>query len=269
MNQAEVLETADSSQEDNLEETQDPRQDREDPRQGTPPDEDREDPREDPRKDTTRQGTPEGETPEEGTRTKAHKRKTADGKPVYASGILPISFVNGRCVFLVGEDIRGGYSDFGGKAERFDASSEECASREFFEETLGLTVSAKEIQNRLATNAVQVEGLTANSFKYIMFLTEIPFEKSLQRYMHRCIAFLKSRGLHRLHVEKKGVKWMTLDELMACDKRKVFENTLMQNREVIDRVGRSTPSEFKEMCRKKNIFAHTSAHHGEERHPTR
>jgi 8-oxo-dGTP pyrophosphatase MutT (NUDIX family) len=266
MNQAEVLETTDSSQEDNLEETQEVRQD---PRQGTPPDEDREDPREDPRKDTTRQGTPEGETPEEGTRTKAHKRKTADGKPVYASGILPISFVNGRCVFLVGEDIRGGYSDFGGKAERFDASSEECASREFFEETLGLTVSAKEIQNRLATNAVQVEGLTANSFKYIMFLTEIPFEKSLQRYMHRCIAFLKSRGLHRLHVEKKGVRWMTLDELMACDKRKVFENTLMQNREVIETVGRSTPSEFKEMCRKKNIFAHTSAHHGEERHPTR
>lgn len=256
MNQAEVLDMEESSQEDNPEETQEVREDRQDPRQDR---QDREDPRQDrqdPREDTT--------PPEEGTRTKVHKRKTADGKPVYASGILPISFVNGRCVFLVGEDIRGGYSDFGGKAERFDASSEECASREFFEETLGLTVSAKEIQNRLATNAVQVEGLTANSFKYIMFLTEIPFEKSLQRYMHRCIAFLKSRGLHRLHVEKKGVRWMTLDELMACDKRKVFENTLMQNREVIETVGRSTPSEFKEMCRKKNIFAHTSAHHGEK-----
>jgi 8-oxo-dGTP pyrophosphatase MutT (NUDIX family) len=211
----------------------------------------------------------EEEEPDPTPRITVKKRK-ADGKPaVYASGILPISFVNDKCVFLVGEDIRGGYSDFGGKAERFDASSEECASREFFEETLGLTLSAKEIQNRLSTNAVQVEGLTANSFKYIMFLTEIPFEKSLQRYMHRCIAFLKSRGLHRLHVEKKSVKWMTLDELMTCEKRKVFENTLMQNREVIETVGRSTPSEFKQLCREKNIFATTKTPHGEERHPAR
>jgi 8-oxo-dGTP pyrophosphatase MutT (NUDIX family) len=181
------------------------------------------------------------------------KHHPPPGKPVYASGILPIAFVGEQCVFLLGEDVRNGFSDFGGKAERFDTSSEECASREFFEETLGLTVSSKEIQNRLTTNAVQVEGLTANSFKYIMFLTEIPFDKSLPRYMQRAIAFLKSRGLHRLHVEKKSVQWMTIDELMACDKRKVFENTLLQNRDIIERIGRSTPAEFKRICREKNV----------------
>jgi 8-oxo-dGTP pyrophosphatase MutT (NUDIX family) len=188
-------------------------------------------------------------------------------KPVYASGILPISFVNDRCVFLLGEDIRNGYSDFGGKAERFDTSSEECASREFFEETLGLTVSSKEIQNRLTNNAVQVEGLTANNFKYIMFITEIPFDKSLQRYMNRVISFLKSRGLHKLHVEKKSVKWMTLDEMMACDKRKVFENTLMQNKDIIERIGRSTPHEFKQVCREKNLLGHCTHHHAKGCHP--
>ena len=183
--------------------------------------------------------------------------ESVDDKPKvkkrpYASGVLPISFVNGKCVFLLGEDLKSGFSDLGGKAERYDTSSAECAAREFYEETLGQSIGNKQMLQRLQSRAILLEGRTANQYKYIMFVTEIPFDASLSKYFKRAIAFLKSRGLAKMHVEKKTLRWFTLQEMLEAPKRKVFENTLLQNMETITEIGQCTPSSWNEMCRRVN-----------------
>ena len=60
----------------------------------------------------------------------------------YSAGILPYAVDNGKIFYLLGKDWRDyGWSDFGGKCEMTDASTEHTACREFYEETMGSVYS--------------------------------------------------------------------------------------------------------------------------------
>lgn len=170
----------------------------------------------------------------------------------YAAGILPIAFHNNKVFFLLGDDIRGtGYADFGGKAEkRHDRGiSLVTASREFYEETLGLSIGYNEIRARLEpSTSIMVEGKTQNGNMYHMFITEIPWDPYLPRNVKRSIQYLRSRGVGRIHVEKKSVQWVTLEELIKMNKRSVFESTLLQNSRIIYKIGRCPPNKWAELC---------------------
>lgn len=170
----------------------------------------------------------------------------------YAAGILPIAFHNGKVYFLIGDDIRGtGYADFGGKAERkVDRSiSLVTASREFYEETLGLSIGYNEIRARLEpTTSILVEGRTQNGNVYHMFITEVPWDPYLPRNVKRSTNYLRSRGVGRIHVEKKSVQWVTLEGLIKIHKRAVFESTLLQNHRIIYQIGRCSPEKWSELC---------------------
>jgi hypothetical protein len=170
----------------------------------------------------------------------------------YAAGILPIAFHEGKVYFLIGDDIRGtGYADFGGKAERkVDRSiSLVTASREFYEETLGLSIGYNEIRARLEpTTSILVEGRTQNGNVYHMFITEVPWDPHLPRNVKRSTNYLRSRGVGRIHVEKKSVQWVTLEELIKIHKRAVFESTLLQNSRIIYQIGRCPPEKWAELC---------------------
>jgi hypothetical protein len=182
----------------------------------------------------------------------------------YSAGVLPIAWIDDQVMFLVGEDIRGSddpknpiaVSDFGGKCERSDRACHEfTAAREFEEETLRMSITAKQMLARLQTSSIELRGSTQNGHPYYMYICSIPFDYSLPKYMRKAIGFLYSKGISRLYVEKRNVLWLTLDQLLRVGKRSVFEQTLLQNEDMIRRIGSCTPSEWEDLVRehKKNI----------------
>jgi hypothetical protein len=180
-----------------------------------------------------------------------------DQRPVkYSAGVLPIAWIGDQVLFLVGEDIRGSddpnnpiaVSDFGGKCERSDRSCHEfTAAREFEEETLRMSITAKQMLARLQSSSIELHGSTQNGHPYYMYVCSIPFDYSLPKYMKKAIGFLHSKGISRMFVEKRHVLWLTLQQLLAVGKRSVFENTLQQNEDIIRKIGSCTPAEWEDL----------------------
>ena len=168
----------------------------------------------------------------------------------YAAGILPITWMHGTALFLLGRDIRDGtYSDFGGKRERYDRNELATASREFYEETLGTVVGQRQIHLRLTPKtALLVCGRTQNGNPYYMYVVEVPYIPYVRSSFRKTAEFLKSKKLNRLYVEKIDIQWATLDMLHSMNKRSVFENTLNANSEIIEKIGKSTPEQWRAMC---------------------
>jgi len=174
--------------------------------------------------------------------------QTAVSAP-YAAGVLPIAFRNNRVHFLLGEDIRNlGLADFGGKAERrLDKGLiTNTAAREFFEETLGLSISNDQMVQRLLDPArhIALRGRTQNGNKYVMFVVEVPFVPEITTSFKKFSAFLRFKGIHKSLVEKTGVEWLTIDELSKAPKRAVFERTFNEHEVLLHKVGNMNPEEW-------------------------
>lgn len=172
----------------------------------------------------------------------------------YAAGVLPIAFKNGRVHFLLGEDIRNlGLADFGGKAERrLDKGLvTNTAAREFFEETLGLSISSDQMVHRLLdpSRHIALPGRTQNGNPYVMFVTEVPFVPEITTSFRKFSAFLRFKGIHKSLVEKTGVEWLTIDELRDAPKRAVFERTYSEHEALLHRIGNMSPRDWHEFLR--------------------
>jgi len=172
----------------------------------------------------------------------------------YAAGVLPIAFRNNRLHFLLGEDIRNlGLSDFGGKAERrLDKGLiTNTAAREFFEETLGLSISSDQMVQRLLdpSRHIALKSRTANGNRYVMFVTEVPFVSEIASSYRKFSSFLRFKGIHKSLVEKTGVEWLTIDELRDASKRAVFERTFSEHEVLLSKIGNMNPREWHDFLR--------------------
>lgn len=159
----------------------------------------------------------------------------------YASGILPITWHEGKLLFLIGQDVRDrSWSDFGGKCERVDKSDPlNTACREFYEETYGCVVDHRALRHRLCvSNCLALKSRTQNNHPYWMFVVEVPYYPHLRNSFHKTLAFLRHKNLCKLYVEKTDVQWVTWDALMGPDliKRQVFKTTLDTHAGVLARV---------------------------------
>jgi hypothetical protein len=96
-------------------------------------------------------------------------------------GVIPYTYHNNKLIFLFGDDGRG-FSDFGGKAEKFDTSDEHAAVREFNEETcffiakkLDPKISRTKIYGKHDKNEAEkahqviIKNLTKNKWGYVHF----------------------------------------------------------------------------------------------------
>ena len=174
----------------------------------------------------------------------------------YAAGVLPVAFKDERLHFLVGEDVRvcGGLADFGGKAEkRLDRGLvRNTAAREFYEETLGLSITSEEMVARLndSSRNLSLRGRTANGNPYIMFLCEVPFVGEISTMFRKFSAFLRFKGVQKSLVEKTSVEWLTYEELETAPKRQVFERTFLEHKCMLRKIGNMTPQEWHEFLRR-------------------
>ena len=173
----------------------------------------------------------------------------------YVAGILPITYVDGVPMFLVGEDVRdGSYSDFGGKNERYDRNVIATACREFYEESLGCVLDMKQIRARLnPSTAIMMRGRTQNANTYYMFVVEVPYMPHLRNVFLKMLGFFRVKNIQRMYVEKTNLQWVTLPMLKHIIKRSVFANTLNMHIEAIDEIGTSAPSQWKELCKKYGV----------------
>lgn len=189
--------------------------------------------------------------------TTSSKQKFQQNK--YSAGVLPVAWLGNQLLFLVGEDIHGSddienpisVCDFGGKSEKSDHGCHEyTASREFEEETLRMSITAKQMLNRLQNSSIKLISNTQNGHPYYMYVTSIPYSSALPKYMRKMMSFLYSKGLGRLYVEKRNVMWLTLSQLETIGKRTVFAKTLSKNRDIIQEIGACSPVQFEALIQR-------------------
>lgn len=158
----------------------------------------------------------------------------------YAAGILPFArHPSGHPLVLLGKDVRidAGFSDFGGKAERIDKSDVlATATREFYEETLGLFSDPKSLRRFISPEtSVLLRSRTQNLFPYFCFLVEVPYMPDLRARYRQLVHFLQFRNLHRQLVEKTDIQFVCASKLFddRFQKRSIFRATVNSNREVL------------------------------------
>lgn len=158
----------------------------------------------------------------------------------YAAGILPVTWHDGRALFLVGQDVRDRcWSDFGGKVERVDKNDPlNTATRELWEETYGLIADARALRMRLGTgNCLALKSRTQNNHPYWMYVVEVPYMPHLRNVFRKVVAFLRHKNLGKVLVEKVDCQWVTWEALRdGLVKRPVFAHTLDANEAVLRRV---------------------------------
>ena len=166
----------------------------------------------------------------------------------YAAGILPITWRDGVPLFLVGKDLRDGYSDFGGKCERVDRGNPvTTATREFYEETYGTVTTPKALMQRMATpsNYLCLKSSTQNGYDYYMFVVEIPYVPHLRSCFRKALKFLQSTNMQRVYVEKTDLQYVTWPVLQTIAKRPVFGTTLDLHRAALEFLSTSTPTTWR------------------------
>ena len=148
----------------------------------------------------------------------------------YSAGILPYTFdLQGKCLFLLGKDNEGDWSDFGGRCEFKDKNDEKnTASREFYEETLGAVLNITECLDKLINGKpVKIISKTLNGSPYYMFLLYV-------EYSNYSDSFIKTTNFMRYHysqnftdrhsidkiIEKSSIRWVTIDTLLNCIENK-------------------------------------------------
>jgi len=182
------------------------------------------------------------------------KKKTENNR--YSAGILPYSYdPDGNCLFLLGKDYSGDWSDFGGRCEHIDNNNEiNTASREFYEETLGSVITNTECIHKLKNgNPVKIISKTLNGSPYYMYLLYIDYENysDIFNKMLNFIKYNSSKNNNFINksiinesklVEKISIKWISIDTIIASignikpsfiPLREVFLNTLKLSKDQI------------------------------------
>lgn len=150
----------------------------------------------------------------------------------YSAGVLFYYKQNGNVYFLLGKDRRGKWSDFGGKCESCDKSIIDTASREFYEETIGIVLNRYTISHILNTCSY-VEGRSYLNKPYYMFIVEMNYRLRYSEQFKESYRFIKSiLGNNSHFCEKIDVQWILKDNIQKNTKneiRQVFYSTFVNN----------------------------------------
>uniref|UniRef100_A0A6C0I9M5 Nudix hydrolase domain-containing protein n=1 Tax=viral metagenome TaxID=1070528 RepID=A0A6C0I9M5_9ZZZZ len=136
----------------------------------------------------------------------------------YSAGILPYTYnVDGKCLFLLGKDNEGDWSDFGGKAEYKDFNEpQKTACREFYEETLGVVLDYDDCYQKVNNgNPIKIISKTLNGSPYYMYLLYIEHHNHTDHF-NKTSNFLKYLRYNNRIFEKSSIRWFTIDTLLNC-----------------------------------------------------
>jgi hypothetical protein len=153
-----------------------------------------------------------------------YKKYSKGGNNRYSAGILPYTYnLQGQCLFLLGKDYEGDWSDFGGRCELKDRNDPiNTASREFYEETLGAVMDISECNKKIINGKpIKIVSKTLNGSPYYMYLLYVENANYPENFI-KTSNFLKyhyshisTSGLNKI-IEKVDIRWVTIDTLLNC-----------------------------------------------------
>tara|TARA_B100001123_G_C15019821_1_gene911040 strand:+ start:121 stop:738 length:618 start_codon:yes stop_codon:yes gene_type:complete len=157
---------------------------------------------------------------------------------IYSAGVLPY-FIdeNGTIYTLLGKDLDGVWSDFGGRCEPKDKSDPETtAAREFYEESIGSIMDINIVSSRIKYDKEFTKCLhskTLNGSPYYMYLVKIPYNQNRYREeFKRAYEFQKYIQSDKKYLEKTDIRWVSFDTLMSSMENKNNEQVLVPLRKV-------------------------------------
>lgn len=163
-----------------------------------------------------------------------------------AAGVLPITWIDGRLFFLIGQDVSLTWSDFAGKREKIDKDLVHTAAREWFEESYGVLFDPKTMRTRIQHASIELHGRTQNNHLYVCYLTEVPFLPYLRESFARHLSFMRQKNVHRMHMEKIDIMYVSIDDLFddRFNKRSVFEDTIRTHKDTLYKLAAQGPQGF-------------------------
>lgn len=128
-------------------------------------------------------------------------------------GILPVSLVNGKLMFLFGKEVgEKKWGDFGGGKEGKE-SHFETAIREGCEELNGFFGCKSQLKRLVTDKSVAV--IDTDGFKTYIFL--IDYDEKLCEYFNNNTKFIKQKMPYKINkkglFEKSEIGWFTIEEL--------------------------------------------------------
>jgi len=144
-------------------------------------------------------------------------KKTNKNSIRYSAGILPYSFDQyGKLFFLLGKDIDNDWSDFGGRCEFKDRNDPiNTASREFYEESLGVVLNPQETIKLISENN-KIISKTLNGSPYYMYLIYIDFlnYSDLFTKISQFLKYQFDNSITSKLIEKNAIRWVSIDTLL-------------------------------------------------------
>ena len=139
---------------------------------------------------------------------------------IYSAGCLPFTVKNNQVYFLLGKDRTDGReSDFGGRSEDVDKGDpKSTATREFYEETIGMILDMEEVEARLNDPEchVEIKSRTMGGGTYTMYCINIPYMNLYVPAFQRAMKFLRNTKAHRKFIEKSTIGWFSLPAVLAA-----------------------------------------------------
>jgi len=159
----------------------------------------------------------------------------------YSAGVLIYSTYRDNTYFLLGRDYDNKWSDFGGRSEIRDRNdSEQTASRELYEESLGSIYSIEFVKKHLKNKkCIKIVSKTGLGYSYYMYLFRLNYSEEYRNRFHCTKNYMKNI-LDKKNLEKNDIRWISLETLLHSIENKsfislrnVFLNTVKNNIDVI------------------------------------
>lgn len=156
----------------------------------------------------------------------------------YSAGVLLYSYdPDGNVAFLLGQDYKNKYSDFGGRCDIGDVNHISTASREFYEETCGVIMDIHCAIHKLQKSPI-IHSLSYMGNPYYMYLMHVPYCTEYINLFHMVRKFINFKKVEKRFKEKISLKWFTTRDILR-DKdqiRQIFLKTFMKNIDIIQNV---------------------------------
>ncbi len=201
---------------------------------------------------------------------KSRRRLDSDNrknyKEIYSAGILPFSVKGGTVYFLLGKDLENKWSDFGGRSEAQDRGRwDVTATREFYEETIGVIMDISSMLSRLQfkKNYIKTKGKTLSGSPYYMYVVKIPYKEYKENF-DSTLGFIRySNVFDKKYLEKIDLQWVSLETIYASlddennnivnfPLRRVFRKTLVDNLKIIAQFSKQFIEPMENVWFKKN-----------------
>lgn len=156
----------------------------------------------------------------------------------YSAGVLLYSYDPiGNVAFLLGQDYKNKYSDFGGRCDFGDMNHVHTASREFYEETCGIIMDVCCANHKLQKCPI-IHSLSYMGNPYYMYVMYVPYCEEYIHIFHTIRKYINFKKVEKRFKEKISMKWFTIEDILRDKEqiRQIFLKTFIKNLDIIQNV---------------------------------